>query len=114
MTVHRSRVAKTEICKDTTWGAIVNFAFLLAGQCCPIREVEISVKYSFRAPTEGSIPIALSFKMMSKFALETPAWFSASKAIPLAIEASPITAMCCFSACIFVGKLNAKCSADRS
>ena len=39
--------------------------------------------------------------MMSKFALETPAWFSASKAIPLAIEASPITAMCCFSVCPF-------------
>ena len=55
------------------------------------------VRYCFSAPTLGSIPIALSFKITNKFAVVTPAWFSPSKAIPLAIEASPITATCSLS-----------------
>ena len=41
------------------------------------------------------MPMALSFKITSKLASVTPAWFKPSKAIPLAIDASPITAICC-------------------
>ena len=41
--------------------------------------------------------MALSFRIIKILAALTPAWFKASKAIPLAIEASPITAICCFS-----------------
>ena len=53
------------------------------------------VRYFFNAPTLGSIPMALSFNITNAFTLVTPIWLSPSKAIPLAIEASPITAICC-------------------
>ncbi len=52
----------------------------------------MSVKYSFKAPTFGSMLMQLSFKMISMSVSATPAWFIASKAIPAVIEPSPITA----------------------
>ena len=55
----------------------------------------MSVKYSFKAPTAGSIDIQLSFKITNKFEFSAPAWFKASKAIPAVIDPSPITAICC-------------------
>ena len=53
------------------------------------------VRYFFNAPTLGSMPMALSLRTMRILALVTPAWLRPSKAIPLAMEASPITAICC-------------------
>ena len=53
----------------------------------------MSVKYSFSAPTFGSMDMQLSFSTTNKLAPETPAWFMASKAIPAVIAPSPITAM---------------------
>ena len=38
--------------------------------------------------------MALSLSTISRLARVLPAWFKASKAMPEAIEASPITAMC--------------------
>ena len=58
-----------------------------------VGEVAISVKYSFKAPTFGSILIQLSFKIISTSLSATPAWFMASKAIPAVMEPSPITAI---------------------
>ncbi len=51
-------------------------------------------KKALSAPTLGSIPMVLSFKIMSTLAWVVPRWFKASNAIPLAIDASPITAIC--------------------
>ena len=57
----------------------------------------MSVKYSFSAPTFGSIDMQLSFKITSIFACSPPAWFKPSKAKPAVMAPSPITAMCCMS-----------------
>ena len=56
----------------------------------------MSVKYSFRAPTFGSIDIQLSFKITNKLvSFSKPALFNPSNAKPAVIAPSPITAMCC-------------------
>ena len=52
----------------------------------------ISVKYSFNAPTLGSMLMQLSFKIIKQSASATPAWFIASNARPAVIAPSPITA----------------------
>ncbi len=58
-----------------------------------VGEVVISVKYSFKAPTLGSMPILLSLRIMSMSVSATPAWFIPSKARPAVIAPSPITAI---------------------
>ena len=55
-------------------------------------EVVMSVRYSRNDPTFGSMLMLLSFKITSKSASATPAWFMASKAIPAVMEPSPIIA----------------------
>ena len=57
-----------------------------------VGEVVISVRYSFKAPTFGSMPMQLSFRMMSISVSATPAWFIPSKARPAVMAPSPITA----------------------
>ena len=55
-------------------------------------EVVISVRYSRKDPTLGSMLMLLSFKMTKRSASATPAWFMASNAIPAVMDPSPITA----------------------
>ena len=53
----------------------------------------MSVRYSFRAPTLGSMLMQLSFKIIKTSLSATPAWFIASNAIPAVIAPSPIMAI---------------------
>ena len=51
-------------------------------------------RYEDMAPTLGEIDISLSFSTTTRFfCLRSPAWFSASKAIPAVMPPSPIRAM---------------------
>ena len=52
----------------------------------------MSVKYSFKAPTLGSMDILLSLSMTNTSLFMNPALLSASKACPPVIAPSPITA----------------------
>ncbi|MNX61519.1 hypothetical protein D3C86_924530 [compost metagenome] len=70
-------------------------------------DVVILVKYSFSAPTLGSMDIQLSFKITNRLDLEIPAWFNASNDIPPVKAPSPITAICCLSFSPFIWEATA-------
>jgi len=53
--------------------------------------VRIFVRYFVSEPTVFEIDIRLSFRTISMSFCDQPAMFSASKAIPAPIDASPIT-----------------------